>query len=166
MTNDLWRYSTETNQWLKLETQQKASPSIRSGHAMTAVGLELYVWGGRHQSESGNPYLDDLWRYSTVTNQWLQLNTAALGASPSGRINHAMTAVGSDLYLVGGTIELETTNTSRATVFDDVWRYSTVTNQWMQVESGAAAGRAFVWLCSKQGLSKESGSLASHCTHF
>ena len=48
-------------------------------------------------------YLDDLFRFSTTTFQWEQLNGPLVsGSPPSARSSHAMTAVGSDLFIFVG----------------------------------------------------------------
>ena len=44
---------------------------------------------------------DELWVLSTTRMEWT-LSIAA-GESPSARVDHAMTASGTDVYLFGGT---------------------------------------------------------------
>jgi hypothetical protein len=45
-----------------------------------------------------------LFKFSTVSMEWTKLDTAAgvEGTGPSARHGHAMSAVGTDLYLFGG----------------------------------------------------------------
>ena len=49
--------------------------------------------------------MGDLFRFSTVSMEWTMLDAAAgvTGMSPSARNGHAMAAVGTDIYLSGGT---------------------------------------------------------------
>ena len=82
------------------------SPSARSKHAITAVGTDIYLNGGRHIY----PHLFGtmnftMFRYSTITMEWTMLDAAAgvTGMSPSARWDHAMAAVGTDIYLFGET---------------------------------------------------------------
>ena len=51
-------------------------------------------------------YSGELFRYSTLSMEWTMLDAdaGATGTSPSGRQSHAMTAVGSDIYVFGGYI--------------------------------------------------------------
>ena len=49
-------------------------------------------------------FSNELFRFSTTTLQWEQLDVSRVsGSPPSGRYNHAMAAVGSDLYVFGGS---------------------------------------------------------------
>ena len=46
---------------------------------------------------------DELWVFSTTSKEWTLLSTTTGGGEgPSARFGHAMTAVGSDIYLHGG----------------------------------------------------------------
>jgi len=47
---------------------------------------------------------DDLFKYSTATMTWTQLDSGAgvTGTGPSARSEHTMTAAGQDLYVFGG----------------------------------------------------------------
>jgi hypothetical protein len=47
-------------------------------------------------------YSDELWVLSTTRMEWT-LSIAA-GESPSARVDHAMTASGTDVYLFGGNL--------------------------------------------------------------
>jgi hypothetical protein len=48
-------------------------------------------------------FSNELFRFSTTTLQWEQLDVSRVsGSPPSGRYDHAMAAVGSDLYIFGG----------------------------------------------------------------
>ena len=45
---------------------------------------------------------EEMWRFSTSTRVWEQVDTAANGAGPSARSYHVMTSVGLDLWVHGG----------------------------------------------------------------
>ena len=51
-------------------------------------------------------YLDELWRYSTTTLEWELMGGAEVKGSirPSARRGHGMTAVGTDVYVFGGSL--------------------------------------------------------------
>ena len=61
-------------------------------------------------ASTGSPYLsdgllyDELWKYSTATMTWTQLDAGAgvMGTAPSPRYGPGMAAVGEDLYVFGG----------------------------------------------------------------
>ena len=55
--------------------------------------------------ESAQFPFDDLYRFSTTAFEWEKLDAALVsGSPPSARHNYAMAAVGSNLFLFGGTI--------------------------------------------------------------
>jgi hypothetical protein len=48
-------------------------------------------------------YSNDLFRFSTTENKWVQLDAKRVSGSPlTARRGHGMASVGSDLYVVGG----------------------------------------------------------------
>jgi hypothetical protein len=75
---------------------------VSNAYAMTAVGTNIYLF------RDGNYDSGELFRFSTISMEWTMMNTAAgvTGTSPrSTRIfqqNHAMAAVGTDIYHFGG----------------------------------------------------------------
>ena len=48
--DELWSFSTLSREWTLLPPPAD-SPKGRSGHSMTAVGTDVYVFGGQGQSE-------------------------------------------------------------------------------------------------------------------
>lgn len=95
--NDLWKYSTSSNNWTWVlgtdtinqtgiyGTQGTAAgsnaPGSRFGGAtwVDAFG-NLWLLGGNGYSATTNGYLNDLWRYSTSTGQWTWMK----GSNASG----------------------------------------------------------------------------------
>ena len=68
-------------------------------HAGLCAARLLTSRAGRYAGPSG-----ELFRFSTVSMEWTMLDAAAgvTGTSPGARYSHAMTAVGTDIYLNGG----------------------------------------------------------------
>jgi hypothetical protein len=53
-SNELWRFSTSTRVWERVDTPATNRPSGRGGHTMTSVGQDLWVFGGLVRGESGS----------------------------------------------------------------------------------------------------------------
>ena len=68
---------------------------------------------------------DELWVFSTTRKEWALLSTTTGGGErPSARDDHAMTAVGSDIYLHGGDTDKYSDNgESRDRVRRGGWLY-------------------------------------------
>jgi N-acetylneuraminic acid mutarotase len=98
--NDLWRYSLQTQQWQELPQLSTHRPESRYLHsaafvrsasssssfsngpssvdtASSSSGGVLVVFGGEHIDRPGSSKkdhkLNDLWAYSTVTKDWVEL---------------------------------------------------------------------------------------------
>jgi hypothetical protein len=52
-------------------------------------------------------YSDETWTFSTSTRDWTRIDTGPDGIRPKARGNHAMAALGTDLWLHGGQTDLE-----------------------------------------------------------
>ena len=64
-------------------------------------------------------YNNDFYRFSTTGLQWKQLDASQVsGSPPIARTNHAMTALGSDLFIFGGGIDGQDSG-ERHTALDD-----------------------------------------------
>jgi hypothetical protein len=107
-SSELWRFTTSTRGWERVNTTaaNETLPSARSGHTMTSVGLDLWVHGGTTQAGGLLP-ADDLWRFTTSTRGWGRVDSSAANeAHPSARTGHTMTSVGLDLWVHGGGTSL------------------------------------------------------------
>ena len=93
-TDELWVFSTTRKEWT-LAANAGERPSVRYGHAMTAVGSDLYVYGGRETD-------DTQWVFSTTRMEWNLETVADGGTNPNVRDYHAMTVVGFEIYVFGG----------------------------------------------------------------
>ena len=91
----IYVYDTEANRFEKLSV---TLPKEATGNASAAVGKMIYIFGGR--SESGSLGKSKaIYSFDTET-QAVQTLTATL---PGDRTNMAAAAVGSKIYLFGGT---------------------------------------------------------------
>eukprot|EP00897_Mesotaenium_endlicherianum_P005054 jgi/Mesen1/4577/ME000232S03841 len=118
---------------LNLRTAQWHRPTIgshvfapRYRHSAAAVGSKIYVFGGlAHPQE---PPLEGLQVLDTATWQWSQ--PAAAGHQrdgPSARHSHAMTAVGSKVYVSGGRSE-------RQLLPGDLFELNSETLRWRRIQ--------------------------------
>jgi N-acetylneuraminic acid mutarotase len=133
-TNNLFRFSTTEQKWEQLNATRVSGspPSPRSGHGMVAVGSDLYVFGGGDYLTSVDS--TDVFRFSTTEQKWAQINaTRVSGTPPSGQLSdHGMVAVGSDLYVFGGSTCCSGTN--------DLFRFSTTEQKWEQLNATRVSG--------------------------
>jgi N-acetylneuraminic acid mutarotase len=84
--------------WQRQHISSGPSPPPRSGHCACALGdKSMFVFGGNTTQVSFN----DLWELSISTSTWSQVRVSS-GVSPSGRVGHTLTALGSRLLLLGG----------------------------------------------------------------
>ena len=103
---DLVYYSMVDEKWIKTPTTlAKFSPRPRYGHAMVAIGLKLYMFGGI--SLDGGPtkssnISNELWMWNTLSEIWTLL-TRSCSVQPFGVTGHTLTVVDDYfLYLFGG----------------------------------------------------------------
>lgn len=85
--NDMWRYNPATNEWTWISgdktvnqvsiygTQGMPNTTNKPGaryvsSSWTDAGGELWLFGGYGYDGANTGYLNDLWKYSTVTNRW------------------------------------------------------------------------------------------------
>ena len=72
---------------------------LRRGlHSLTAVGDKLYLFAGAPKE---GPMLGDLWALDTASSAWTELD--AKGKTPHVRCSQAVAAVGSDIFMLGGS---------------------------------------------------------------
>jgi len=108
--------------WLELEVP--LAPSARSGHSLTAVDEDLYLFGGQGDgSAAGN----ELYRWAGDAIGWLSVSPE--GQLPPARSLHATAAYDGLLYVLQGW--------SFPTALDDVWAYDPGANAWSQVSPPA-----------------------------
>lgn len=101
-------YDPVTNKWSKgASCGKNGYPAV-----CAAVNGIMYAW-----------IAANLYKYDPVANKWTNLGT---GRSTSARFS-SMAAVGTDLFLYGGT--------NNFVYYNDLWKYNTLTNTWTQLTS-------------------------------
>lgn len=163
---DLWKYDPLTNEWTWYAGPNTVNyggntgslgvsspgnwPAGRHGASFWQDGLgKIWVFGG-HGSTSGNSALDDLWKFDPNIEEWTWMGNGGPNARGSAMCwSNEMTG---DLYLFGGisggpTVSnpaaIGSFNLNQGTRFNDMWKYSQVTNSWTEVRSGT--NTAIVW---------------------
>eukprot|EP00055_Hartaetosiga_balthica_P010797 m.47255 g.47255 ORF g.47255 m.47255 type:complete len:522 (-) comp7320_c0_seq1:258-1823(-) len=116
--NDVYVLSSSL-EWKKMITSGNG-PAPRLNHAATAVGSDLYVFGGFVDGDAKN----DLYKLDTTTFQWSLIKVAN---APSRRCDHTITAVGTNLYVFGG-------RGGEATLYNDITCFDTLNHTWTTLE--------------------------------
>ena len=82
--------------------QEEAARRMR--RARQSWDLDCLTGGALTSGAASGGYSDELFKYSTATMTWTQLDAEAgvTGTAPSARSGHSMTTVGEDLYVFGG----------------------------------------------------------------
>lgn len=159
--NDLWKYNTITNQWTWIKggtlsqqygvygTKGLSSASNNPGGRYYSVcwidnSGDAWLFGGVGYCSSGVPdYLNDLWKYNSITNQWTWMagdnavktsgvyGTQGIASStnkPGSRFQSCSWIDGiGNLWLFGG----HGLNESITDVdLNDLWKYDPIINQW------------------------------------
>lgn len=159
--NDLWKYDPNLNQWAWVNgdtivntngiygVQGVAASNNRPGSRIGSVSWvdasgNLWLFGGEGNSETTTGLLNDLWRYSPVSNQWTwvkgdksnggfgvygTLNVSSALNKPGARRFAVSWTDGSNLWLQGG----EGYDESGYGLLSDLWKFNTVTGQWVWV---------------------------------
>jgi PKD repeat protein len=166
--SDLWKYDVSANEWTWMKgpstmnqagvygTQGVPSPANNPGGrwecaaAWTDLSGDLWLFGGYN----GSTY-NDLWRYSTGTNEWTWMKGSSLpgqsatygtkgveapGNTPGSRMAYSHWVDGTgNLWLFGGY-------DGGANFFNDMWKFNPSTNNWTWMNGsnfGNAAGLYF-----------------------
>lgn len=133
--NDLHWFDMEGEEpltWRKQPVTVGPSPPARSGHCACALGEDqMFVFGGNTTETSFN----DLWEYSVSDGIWAHVRASA-GQSPSCRVGHTLTALGSRLLVLGGR-EYSTNH------FDpSLHSFNVTSRQWREIPLEKAGGGA------------------------
>ncbi|MBL0152787.1 MAG: hypothetical protein IPP93_04600 [Chitinophagaceae bacterium] len=180
--NDLWRYNPTTNQWTWMKgdkliningiygTQGTAAATNKPGTRYGAVTWKdasgiFWMMGGVGYGETGTSgFLNDLWKFSTVTNNWTWVNNdktinstgvygtqgvAAGTNKPGGRsYSSAWTDASNNLWVFGGSGFPESAAFSGR--LNDLWKYNISTNQWTWVKGSKVTDQLNVY--GQQGI--------------
>ncbi|ETW07727.1 hypothetical protein H310_02174 [Aphanomyces invadans] len=110
-------------QWRKIECTGEA-PSRRSGHTLTIVGSNGFLFGGCDYAEPPGP-TNDLFQLRIHTNGSCDWSRVAFRKGPLPRWKHSATLVDNKIYLFGGFH-------NATTRFQDVWIFNPITMEWSQ----------------------------------
>lgn len=169
--NDLWRYNIATNTW----TWMKGSSLVNQVATYGTLTVEnpantpgarwvyahwkdsqdnLWIMGG---SGSSAGYLNDLWRYNPITNNWAWMSgsnfanaTSVYGTMcdssaasvPGARFENrsVVTDQNGNFWLFGGA-----TGGSFSNTWNDLWMYCVLTNRWTWVSGANTTNPAGNW---------------------
>lgn len=174
--NDLWKYTPSTNEWTWVKGDKQTNqfgvygtqgvatvtnkPGARyAGVTWTDAAGSLWLFGGDGFGESSSGYLNDLWKYTSSTNQWTWAKGGKVGShldvygvygtqgvaaaanNPGVRYNSASwTDAAGNLWLFGG---FGCDESSFSIYLNDLWKYTPSTNQWTWVKgdkTGSVSG--------------------------
>lgn len=162
--NDLWKYDPAINEWTWMNgdnttvssgvygTKGVAAATNKPGARDAGVSWKdqsgnLWLFGGIGIPENGNyGYLNDLWKYNPLTNQWTWVNgdktagsygvygtqgTASVNNKPGARAaSVSWTDNSGNFWLFGGDGFVESGNLNQ---LNDLWKYDPLTNQWIWI---------------------------------
>lgn len=166
--NELWKYTISTNEWTWMKgskiggqlsiygTQTIPNNSNCPGGRNLSVGWtdnngNLWLFGGSGYAASAtNGWLNDLWKYNPLTNQWTWMkgsstinpagnwgtlgNFAATNTPSSRLIGHTWTDNSGFLWMYGGSGYDSNYWTG---TLSDLWKYDPAINQWMWVDGSS-----------------------------
>ena len=124
LPGDLFAYDIKRGCWRHCDLSGD-SVGPRLGHTMTAVGKELFAFGGRTGVHFADSTLGDLFKIDVETMKCTEVS--AKGAAPQPRSYHAATSSGSNLYIFGGC--------GAEGRLNDLHCYNTKTNTWQTLPS-------------------------------
>jgi len=162
--NDLWQYSPSTQEWTWMggtssvgqsgsygTVGQPGQPGARSfSTAWSDAAGNLWLFGGYGYDGNGaQGFLNDLWRYSIITNQWTWMGGSSLRnqsgtistlgqpGQPGGRDQATgWTDPSGNLWLFGGQ---GFDSSASYGYLGDLWEYSPATAQWIWVSGSNLA---------------------------
>lgn len=144
--NDVWSFDVVTHAYQQLIGENGGSgggtpgvhfPEGRSAAGVAAIGTDLYVYGGYRPSPQA--WFGDLWKFDTLTVKWTRLYAHGSGFGPGLRSDTVLQAIGSRLYIFGGSIR----EGGATTYGNDVWSYDVATGAFARIkdqDNGSAGG--------------------------
>ena len=122
LTNDIWIYDSQTNQWT--EVFPNNAPENRQSCAMyyDQAFQKVILFGGYRDSL---PHFNDTWVYHYSNNSWAELNPSN---SPSGRYGSKMVydPINQRAILFGGR---------STSILDDTWIFYYGNNTWTELNT-------------------------------
>ena len=109
---------------------------LQTGYTTMASASDgrIYVFGG----SASRAWADALFQLDVDTGEW-HLITPMETLQPSARLNHAMAAVGTDIYLFGGKPQEygSATFIEESGPCQDLFRFSTISMEWKMMDAAA-----------------------------
>ncbi|HKR03891.1 MAG TPA: kelch repeat-containing protein [Bacteroidia bacterium] len=168
--NDLWKYDISTNEW----TWMKGSDIPNQPAVYGTLGIEdpantpgcrmsysrwkdsngnLWLFGGFLYAST--PY-NDLWRYNVTSNKWAWMGGSNTGVAPE---NYGVKCVSSVSNIPGARYECRSTwndqkgnfwlfgggTYAAGTVWNDLWKYCTVTHEWTWISGDTIVNPTGHW---------------------
>lgn len=126
--------------WTRLEAVARRGsepPTRRSGHSLSIVGANGFLFGGCDYADPPGPTNDTfvLRISASAACEWERLALPADAAAPPPRWKHSATVVDGRVYVFGGFH-------SSSVRFNDLWVFNPITMDWVQPAGGAAAAQA------------------------
>ncbi|KAL8611466.1 hypothetical protein ACOMHN_014521 [Nucella lapillus] len=118
----VWSLDLDSETWRELNTKGESVPP-RNANASAVVGTNIYIFGGRQGVAMGEGSLADMYKLTTVDMKWSPVLMS--GAVPEARSYHAMTAIGTTIYVFGGC-----TQTAR---LNDLYAFDIVSEFWKKL---------------------------------
>eukprot|EP00727_Mastigamoeba_balamuthi_P001343 m51a1_g11205 putative acyl- -binding domain-containing protein 4-like (386) ;mRNA; r:28742-29899 len=131
-TDDLWRFSTATRAWSRLQRPADAAapwPPRRANHSAASNGTHLVVFGGE---DGAGAALADTWLYDAGRGRWAQGP-----AGPNARALHASAVCGDGTVVVSHGVRR-----ASGVFFSDVWGLDRAGTAWRCLSGGAATDLA------------------------
>jgi len=102
LSDKVYKYTASTTSWDNGTVETAMPFGGRWSYVAATIGNEIFICGGLNttvSTEMGKvtSYDDQVWKYNTDTKVWKQLDSLA-----QGRRCHAMVAIGTQLYVLGG----------------------------------------------------------------
>ncbi|OQR84958.1 dynein heavy chain [Achlya hypogyna] len=129
-------------EWAKVLCTGDA-PSRRSGHSLTIVGSNGFLFGGCDYSDPPGP-TNDLFQLRINANGSCEWSRILFRKGPSARWKHSATNVDNKIFVFGGF-------QSATTRFQDLWVFNPITMEWSQPvpqaspRNSKAASATFGW---------------------
>ena len=130
-TNDFYAFDLVSETWSTIAPMP--STMERQYAFSSSISDEGFVFGGINDA---GDFLNDLWKYNSISNSWLQL--ASMPAE--GRSGGVTFVLDNKLYIVGG-------KSSTSSALNETWMYDPALDEWSVMadfpESGSWRGVAF-----------------------
>lgn len=186
--NDLWKYNPTTNQWTWLHGNTTTYAAANYGTILTPSSTNvpgarydanswidgagnLWLFGGLGNTTTSTTagYLNDLWKFDIVTNEWTwmkgsnvintngsygQQTVSTATDNPGGR-HSAMSWIDAtgNFWLYGGD-GYDATATSNK-LLADLWKYETSSGNWIWMKGSSTANQAGTYLSPGAGSPAE-----------